>query len=356
MQVNGIEYVELYVGNAHQSAHYYRTAFGFSPIAFSALETGEREKTSLLMQQNNIRLILTSALKPESHIAQHVMTHGDSVKDIALSVTDARQAFKECLQRGAQPVMEPQVYELDGQKIVKATVATCGDTVHSLIERSVPNQRNIPNYQRIKKAAPAKATGLAAIDHIAICVNPGEVDTWVNFYQQVFDFQLSHQEDITTEYSGMNSKVVHNQTGRVKFPIMEPAPGKRRSQIEEYLTYHRGPGAQHIAFLSGNIANTVRKLNDNGIDFLSTPGAYYECLESRIGKIDEDLQALRSLNLLVDCDQWGYLMQIFTKHVQGRPTSFFEIIQRKGARGFGGGNIKALFEALEREQACRGNL
>ena len=356
MKVHGIEYVELYVGNAHQSAHYYRTAFGFRPVAFSALETGEREKTSVMMQQGNIRMILTSALTPDNPIAEHVLNHGDSVKDIAFSVSDARQAYKESVERGARPIMEPQTFDVDGQKIVKATVAACGDTVHSLVERSVPNQTNIPNYHGIKKAPPAKPTGLAAIDHVAICVEPGGVKDWVNFYENVFEFELTHEEDITTEYSGMNSKVVHNGTGKVKFPIMEPAPGKRRSQIEEYLSYHRGPGAQHIAFLSGNITGTVKSLCDNGIDFLNTPSTYYETLESRIGKIDEDLEALQNLNLLVDCDQWGYLMQIFTKPVQGRPTGFFEIIQRKGARGFGGGNIKALFEAIEREQAVRGNL
>jgi len=357
MYVTGIEYVEFYVGNAPQAAHFYRTALGFTPLAFKGLETGDRENASILMQQNNIRFVLTSPLQSESPIANHVLTHGDSVKDIAFSVTDAREAFKELVERGAEPVMEPQEFESDDAVTIKATVSGCGDMVHSLIQRSTREHTCLPGFKPMNGAArPAQSTGLAAIDHIAICVYPGELKKWSDFYLNVFDFELSHQEDIVTEYSAMNSRVVQNRSGRVKFPMMEPAPGKRKSQIEEYLSYHKGPGAQHIALISGDIFRSVKQLSDGGINFLDTPSTYYEMLEERLGKIKEDPRSLRDLNVLVDRDEWGYLMQIFTKPIHGRPTSFFEIIQRNGARGFGGGNIKALFEAIEREQARRGNL
>jgi len=357
MCVTGIEYVEFYVGNAPQAAHFYRTALGFTPLAFKGLETGDRENASILMQQNNIRFVLTSPLHSESPVADHVLTHGDSVKDIAFSVTDAREAFKELVERGAEPVMEPQEFKSDDTVTIKATVSGCGDMVHSLIQRSTREHTCLPGFKPMNGAArPAHSTGLAAIDHIAICVYPGELKKWSDFYLDVFDFELSHQEDIVTEYSAMNSRVVQNRSGRVKFPMMEPAPGKRKSQIEEYLSYHKGPGAQHIALISGDIFRSVKQLSDGGINFLDTPSTYYEMLEERLGKIKEDPRSLRDLNVLVDRDEWGYLMQIFTKPIHGRPTSFFEIIQRNGARGFGGGNIKALFEAIEREQARRGNL
>lgn len=357
MYVTGIEYVEFYVGNAPQAAHFYRTALGFTPLASRGLETGERDRASVLMQQNNIRFVLTSPLQSESPIADHVLTHGDSVKDIAFTVTDAREAYKELVERGARPVMEPQELESNDVVTIKATVGGCGDMVHSLVQRSTREHACLPEFKPLNGSArPAKPAGLAAIDHIAICVYPGELKKWSNFYLDVFDFELSHQEDIVTEYSAMNSRVVQNRSGRVKFPMMEPAPGKRKSQIEEYLTYHKGPGAQHIALISGDIFESVKQLSDGGISFLDTPSAYYEMLEERLGRIKEDPQLLRDLNVLVDRDEWGYLMQIFTKPIHGRPTAFFEIIQRNGARGFGGGNIKALFEAIEREQARRGNL
>ena len=356
MQLNGIDYIEFYVGNAHQAAHFYRTAFGFRPVAYAALETGERDKMSLLIQQHKIRFLLTSALSPDSVIAEHVKLHGDSIKDIAFSVDDATYAFEESVKRGAMPVMQPTTYKVNGGCVVKATIAAYGDTVHSFIQRLKVDSSGLPNCQAIKNPIAAVATGLTAIDHVAVCVEPGEVDHWIDFYEDVLGFRQSHREDIVTNSSAMNSKVVQNSTGKVKFPIMEPAEGKRKSQIEEYLSFHHGPGAQHIALLCGNILDTVRRLRNNGIDFLCTPVTYYEMLEDRVGRIAEDQLMLQELNVLVDRDEWGYLMQIFTKPLQGRPTAFFEVIQRKGARGFGSGNIKALFEAIEREQLLRGNL
>jgi 4-hydroxyphenylpyruvate dioxygenase len=357
MYVSGIEHIEFYVGNAPQAAHFYRTALGFTPVAFKGLETGDREQTSVLMQQNNIRFVVTSPLQSEGPIADHVTTHGDGVKDIAFTVSDAREAFKEMVSRGATPVQEPEEFESDGVVTIKATVGGCGNLVHSLIQRSTREHTVLPEYRPLNgNARKGEPAGLAAIDHIAICVYPGELERWSQFYIDVFDFELSHQEDIVTEYSAMNSKVVQSKSGRVKFPMMEPAAGKRKSQIEEYLSYHKGPGAQHIALISGDIFSSVKQLSDGGINFLDTPSSYYDMLEERLGTLKEDPRSLRDLNVLVDRDEWGYLMQIFTKPLHGRPTSFFEIIQRNGARGFGGGNIKALFEAIEREQARRGNL
>ena len=356
MQLNGIDYIEFYVGNATQAAHFYRTTFGFTPVAYAALETGEREQMSVVIQQHKIRLLLTSALSPDSAIAEHVKLHGDSIKDIAFSVDDATYAFEETVKRGAKAVMNPTTFKENGGCVVKATIAAFGDTVHSFIERRAVDSSCLPNCQVIKNPLPTIVTGLTDIDHVAVCVEAGEADRWIDFYQDVLEFRQSHREDIVTDSSAMNSKVVQNSTGQVKFPIMEPAAGKRESQIQEYLRFHHGPGAQHIALLSGNIIDTVRYLRDNGIDFLCTPVTYYDMLEDRVGRIVEDHQALQELNVLVDRDEWGYLMQIFTKPLQGRPTAFFEIIQRKGARGFGSGNIKALFEAIEREQLLRGNL
>jgi 4-hydroxyphenylpyruvate dioxygenase len=357
-EIKGIDYVEFYVGNASQAAHFYRLAFGFAPVALSTLETGERERTSFALEQNDIRLILTSALSPESPVAEHVKLHGDSVKDIAFAVTDATRAFEETVRRGARPVMEPTVYEQDEGRIVKATVAACGDTVHSFIERSNKGAGAsfFPGFQPMKNPPLTAPTALKSIDHIAICVEPGTLKRWYDFYIDVFGFYHSHQEDIVTDNTAMNSGVVENAGGSVKFPLMEPAANKRRSQIDEYLDFHHGPGAQHIALLSSDIKQTVRSLRANGIPFLYTPDTYYETLEARVGKLDEDFETLRELNILVDRDQQGILMQVFTKPLHDRPTAFMEIIERRGARGFGGGNIKALFESIEREQARRGNL
>jgi 4-hydroxyphenylpyruvate dioxygenase len=353
---NGFDYIELYVGNAYQAAHFYRTAFGFLPVAFAGLETGESDRVSYIMEQGQVRLILTAATSPESPVAEHVRLHGDSIKDIAFIVDDLANAFTIAVKHGATPVMEPSIFEDQDGRVIKATIATCGHTVHSFIQRDGSRRTLFPQYRPITKSLPALSSGLKEIDHIAISVEKGTLDQWIDFYKSVLDFHQSHQEDIFTEYSAMNSKVVQNDNGTIKFPIMEPALGRRKSQIEEYLEFNNGPGAQHVAFLSSNIVETVCLLRKNSIEFLRTPDTYYQELESRIGEIDEDIDSLRELNILADRDQWGYLFQIFSKPLQSRPTLFIEIIQRVGARGFGGGNIRALFEAVEREQAMRGNL
>ena len=356
LQIKNIDYVEFYVGNASQAAHFYRMAFGFTPIAFSSLETGERDRSSVVVEQNNVTLIFTSALSSASPVAEHVRVHGDSVKDIAFNVDDVQFTFEETVRRGARPVMEPTVFEQDEGRFVKATVAAYGDTVHSFIHRKGVDERFFPGYQKFKNPTQTIPTGLTAFDHIAVCVEPRSLKNWFDFYIDVFDFHHSHQEDIVTENTAMNSGVVENSNGRVKFPIMEPAPSKHASQIAEYLEFHHGPGAQHIALLTDDIVETIRRLRANGIDFLYTPDTYYETLEERVGKLDIDKQSLRELGILVDQDRWGAMFQIFSKPLHGRPTAFMEIIQREGARGFGGGNIKALFEAIEREQALRGTL
>lgn len=356
LQLNGYDYVEFYVGNAHQAAHYYRTAFGFTPTAYSGLETGRRDSVSYVVEQGGIRLVLTSALDPSGPVAEHVMLHGDGVKDIAFKVKDAARAFDELIARGARPVMEPALTEDEQGRVVKATVGVYGDTVHSLVQRDGYEGAFLHGYMPLERKQPPAAIGLSAIDHIAISMEPGELERWVEFYKSVLSFHESHREDVETAYSAMNSKVVQNSTGRIKFPMVEPASGRRRSQIEEYLEFYHGPGVQHVAFLSGDIVKSVAALRAGGNEFLRTPPTYYEMLKDRVGSIREDVDALRGLNILVDRDEWGYLMQIFTKPVQSRPTVFMEVIQRKGARGFGSGNIRALFEALEREQTLRGNL
>jgi 4-hydroxyphenylpyruvate dioxygenase len=359
LPLKGIDYVEFYVGNARQAAHFYRLAFGFKPVAYAGLETGIRDRTSYVMEQRNIRLVLTGTLTPDSPIAEHVRLHGDGVKDIAFTVDDATYAFEETVKRGARPVMEPTVFEGQKGRIIKSTIAAYGDTVHSFIQRDQYHGTFFPKFHALKKDVPVTPTGLAAIDHIVGNVELGKMNEWVGFYNEVLGFhqlQAFTDDDISTEYSALMSKVVENGEGRIKFPINEPAEGKRKSQIDEYLQYYHGPGAQHLALITGDIIATVRALRDNGIEFLRTPDTYYDMLTQRVGRIDEDIETLRELNILVDRDDEGYLLQIFTRPLQDRPTVFFEIIQRKGARGFGAGNFKALFEAIEREQELRGNL
>lgn len=357
LHLKGFDYIEFYVGNAHQAAHFYRTAFGFKPVAYSGLETGARDRLSYVLEQRNIRLVLTSALDHTDPVAEHVRLHGDGVKDIAFTVKDAAQAFDETLKRGARPLLEPTLFEDNGGSVIKASVGVYGDTAHSFIQRGDYEGVFFPNHVPLKDIPPPPISPcLAAVDHIAISLEPGQLDEWVEFYQKVFGFAVSHHEDVETEYSAMNSKVMQDETGKIKFPMVEPAEGKRRSQIEEYLAFYRGPGVQHIALLSADIVKTVDALRAGGNQFLRTPETYYEMLGERVGRIEEELDALRARNILVDRDESGYLMQIFTKPLQGRPTVFMEAIQRKGARGFGSGNIKALFQALEREQALRGNL
>jgi 4-hydroxyphenylpyruvate dioxygenase len=356
VKIKGFDYVEFYVSNPYQAAHFYRTMFGFKPVAYSGLETGTNDRVSFLIEQRNTRFLLTAGLAFDSPISDHVRLHGDGIKDIAFRVDDASTAFDIAVKRGAMPIMEPTIFEDEQGQVVKSTIATFGSTVHSFIQRDGYGGAFLPKFQPLSNSIPATSPGIAAIDHVAISVEQGQLDIWVEFYKEVLGFYPSHQEDISTEYSAMNSKVVQNDTGRIKFPMMEPAPGKRKSQIEEYLTFYRGAGVQHLALLSDDIIGTVRTLRTNSIEFLRTPDSYYDMLEGRIGKIEEDTARLRELNILVDRDAWGYLLQIFTKPLQGRPTFFIEVIQRRGARGFGGGNIKALFEAVERDQAARGNL
>jgi 4-hydroxyphenylpyruvate dioxygenase len=354
--LKGFDYIELYVGNARQAAHFYRTAFGFVPIAYSGLETGVRDRTSIVVQQNDVTLMLTAALTPDSPIAEHVKLHGDDVKDIALNVADAELAFEVAVENGARAIMKPTVIEGLGGSITKATIAAFGDTVHSFIQRNGHDSSFFPNFQAIENPTLTIPTGLMAIDHVAVSVEADQLNDLVAFYNRVLNFRHSFSEDIVTNYSAMNSKVVENMSGLIKFPIVEPAPGLRKSQIEEYLAFHHGPGAQHIALTSDDMIATVRALRANGNEFLETPGSYYDMLPDRVGEIEEDVAELRELHILVDRDKWGYLMQIFTKPLLNRPTVFLEIIQRKRAKGFGSGNINALFQAIERDQATRGNL
>lgn len=354
--IMGIDYIEFYVGNAWQAAHFYCTAFGFSKRAYAGLETGLRDRASFVVEQRNMRFALTSPLAPDGSIAQHVHIHGDGVKDIAFLVNDCRGVFHETVKRGARPIQEPAVMEDETGQVVKATIGAFGDTVHSFIERKNYEGVHLPDYRPINNQPSGGLTGLVSVDHAAISVEPGTLDKWVSFYEETLGFHQSHQEDVLTEYSGMNSRVVQNSTGSIKFPIVEPAAGKRKSQIEEYLSFYGGSGVQHVAMSCESIVNTIRALRSNYVSFVDIPSSYYDAVRDRIGNVDLDIKALRELNILVDRDGWGHLMQIFTRPVQSRPTVFLEVIQRVGARGFGGGNIKALFEAVEREQAKRGNL
>ena len=356
LRLKDFDYIELHVGNALQAAHFYRTAFGLCPVAYAGLETGARDRQSVVVGQQKIRLVLTSALDSDGQIAEHVKLHGDGVKDIALRVSDATQAFNETVKRGAKPVMEPTVLQDAGGRAVKASIGACGDTVHSFIERDAYAGAFLPGYQTIENSSLQVSTGLRTVDHVAFNVEYGRLDQWVEFYKQVLGFHEFQCEDVSTQNSAMNVKVIQDTTNRIKFSMVAPAGGRRRSQIEEFLMYYHGPGVQHFALSSDNIIKTVRTIRTNGVEFTRTPDTYYHLLESRIGKIKEDLAALEELKILADRDEWGYLLQIFTKPLQSRPTVFLEIIQRKGARGFGGGNIKALFEAVEREQELRGNL
>lgn len=363
LQVKGFDYIEFYVGNAQQAAHFYRAMYGFKISAYAGLETGTRDRVSYLLEQGDIRLMLTSALHPNSPIARHVDLHGDGVKDIALKVDDTYGVFERAVRQGARPVSEPTVFEDENGSSIKAVIGAFGDTVHTLTQFDSASDDAasrlgvfLPHFVPLNNRAPVVNTGLETVDHIAVSVPQGELEQWVEFYRKVLGFHQSHQEDVSTEYSAMNTKVVQCSNNSVKFPIVEPAPGRRKSQVQEHLEFYGGAGVQHVAFLTESIIDAVRALRTNGNEFLCPPDSYYGMLEERISRIDEDVSLLRSLDILVDRDEWGYLMQIFTKPVQCRPTVFLEVIQRKLAKGFGGGNIKALFEANEREQALRGNL
>jgi 4-hydroxyphenylpyruvate dioxygenase len=360
MPLHGIDHLELWVGNAAQAAYFLTHAYGFTEVAYAGLETGMRDRVSHVLQQGRIRLVLTGTLDASNEIAAHHRAHGDGVKVVALSVPDTSAAYREALARGAAGLLEPyDLYDEHGTVRV-AEIAAYGDTVHRFVERGGYDGPFLPGFvEMAHDGDPSQPRMLAGIDHVVANVQLGAMETWVKFYEDVFGMkELIHfsDEDISTEYSALMSKVVTSGDGRVKFPINEPAEGKRRSQIDEYLDYYGGPGVQHIAVSTTDIVATVTALAERGVRFLRTPDSYYEQLPERIGEIDESLDDLRRLGILVDRDDEGYLLQIFTKPLGDRPTIFFEIIERHGARGFGEGNFKALFEAIEREQALRGNL
>ena len=357
--INGTDFIEFYVGTAKQAAHFYQAAFGFQIVAYRGPETGVRDRVSYLLTQNKIRLVLTSPLGPDGEIADHVRRHGDGVRDIALWVDDARDAYAKAIERGAESAYEPRVLRDDDGQVVVAGIKIYGDTMHSLVERRGYRGLFMPGFKKREVHYRAQPTGLLHVDHCVGNVELGKMNYWVGFYERVMGFKnlISFDDtDISTEYSSLMSKVMANGNERIKFPINEPAQGKKKSQIDEYLEFYRGPGVQHLALATDDIIATVTALRDRGVEFLRTPSTYYQELQGRVGKIDEPVETLEELGILVDRDPDGYLLQIFSKPVQDRPTLFYEIIERKGARSFGKGNFKALFEAIEREQAARGNL
>lgn len=360
----GTDYVELYVGNAKQAAHFYKTAFGFQSLAYAGLETGLKDRSSYVLVQDKIRLVLTTPLNTDSPLNDHLKKHGDGVKVAALWVEDARSAFEETTKRGAKPFMEPTVEKDEFGEVVRSGIYTYGETVHMFVERKNYTGAFLPGYQKWESDYNPSPTGLKYIDHMVGNVGWGEMNTWVKWYEEVMGFVnfLSFDDkQINTEYSALMSKVMSNGNGRIKFPINEPAEGKKRSQIEEYLDFYGGPGIQHMAIATDDIITTVTQLRERGVEFLSAPPSeYYADVPNRLGDhmkmMKEDLNVIQNLAILVDADEEGYLLQIFTKPLQDRPTLFFEIIQRMGAKGFGAGNFKALFESIEREQAKRGTL
>ncbi|QED38567.1 4-hydroxyphenylpyruvate dioxygenase [Antarcticibacterium arcticum] len=355
----GTDFVELYVGNAKQAAYYYQQAWGFQPVAYAGLETGRKDRVSYVLQQDKIRIVLTSPLQPGGDINAHINKHGDGVKVVALWVDDARKSYEETTQRGAESYVEPYTIEDTNGTVVISGIHTYGETVHLFIERKNYSGPFLPGYREYAPKFKAAPTGLKYIDHMVGNVGWNEMNKWCEFYAKVMGFaQLVSfdDKDISTDYTALMSKVMSNGNGRIKFPINEPAEGKRKSQIEEYIDFYNGAGVQHIALATDNIIETVTNLRDRGVEFLFVPEAYYDTVLDRVGEIDEDLAPLKELGVLIDRDDEGYLLQIFTKPVLDRPTMFFEIIQRKGAQSFGKGNFKALFEAIEREQEARGTL
>ena len=359
LPLQGTDYVEFYVGNAKQAAYYYQSAFGFQPVAYCGPETGTRETVSYVVRQNKLTFVFTTALRPEHPVAEHVHQHGDGVKVIALRVEDASSAWKETTARGGKSYMEPITLSDKCGELTLSGIHTYGDTVHLFVERKNYTGTFMPGFREWKPSCHLPSTGLLYVDHCVGNVGWNQMEPWVRFYEEVMGFRniLSFDDnDISTEYSALMSKVMSNGNGFVKFPINEPAEGKKKSQVEEYLEFYKGEGVQHVALATANIVETVTQLRDRGVEFLRVPSSYYRELLSRVGAIDEDLAPLEELGILVDRDDEGYLLQIFTKPVEDRPTVFFEIIQRKGAQSFGKGNFKALFEAIEREQSARGNL
>jgi 4-hydroxyphenylpyruvate dioxygenase len=359
LPINGTDHIEFYVGNAKQSAQFYQHCMGFDLVAYAGPETGVRDRASYVLQQNKIRFVLTTPLQPDSDIAKHVAKHGDGVKVLALWVDDAKKSHYETTSRGAVSALAPQVTKDEFGEVVTASIKTYGDTIHTFVERKNYKGIFLPGYQPRQQEFKAKPIGLKHVDHCVGNVELGKMNDWVSFYETVMGFKLLitfDDSDISTEYSALMSKVVSNGNGYIKFPINEPAEGKKKSQIEEYLDFYKGPGVQHIAIATDDIIDTVSELRKRGMEFLRVPDTYYEDVMQRVGKIDEDLKELKKLNILIDRDEEGYLLQIFSKPIQDRPTLFFEIIERNGAKSFGKGNFKALFESIEREQALRGNL
>jgi 4-hydroxyphenylpyruvate dioxygenase len=359
LPLQGTDYIEFYVGNAKQAAHYYKTAFGFQSLAYAGPETGTKDRASYVIRQNNLTFVLTTPVRPDNPVADHIYKHGDGVKVLALKVEDATTAWEETTKRGGRSYLEPiTMTDGDGQFIMSG-IHTYGDTVHVFIERNNYNGVFMPGFRKWESSYQPSETGLLYVDHCVGNVGWNQMNPWVKFYEEVMGFRnilTFDDKDISTEYSALMSKVMSNGNGFVKFPINEPAEGKKKSQVEEYLDFYNGEGVQHVAIATKNIVATVTELQKRGLEFLKIPPSYYETVLDRVGHIDEDLRPLEELGILVDRDDEGYLLQIFSKPVEDRPTLFFEIIQRKGAKSFGKGNFKALFEALEREQEARGNL
>jgi 4-hydroxyphenylpyruvate dioxygenase len=359
LPINGTDYVEMYVGNAKQAAHFYKTAFGFQSLAYCGLETGNREYCSYVLEQGKIRLVLTTPFNPDSEISDHIRRHGDGVKVIALWVDDARKSWEETTRRGAESVMEPTVFSDKDGEVVKSGIKTYGDTIHIFVERKNYRGVFLPGFVKWESEYQPAPIGLKYIDHMVGNVELGEMNRWSRFYAEVMGFAnlvTFDDKDISTQYTALMSKVMTNGNGRIKFPINEPAQGLKKSQIEEYLDFYGGPGCQHIAVATDDIVHTIAEMRRRGVEFLYVPGSYYDTVPHRVGEIAEDLQKLKSLGIMVDRDEDGYLLQIFTRPVEDRPTLFFEIIQRKGAKSFGKGNFQALFESIEAEQARRGTL
>ena len=359
LPINGTDYVEFYVGNAKQAAHFYQSAFGFQPLAYAGLETGLKDRTSYVVKQDKITLVLTAALTPDSPVAEHHLKHGDGVKVIALWVDDAKQAFEETVARGAKPYEEPRTIKDENGEVVISGIHTYGDTIHTFVERKNYKGDFLPGFIKWDPEYQPEDTGLLYVDHVVGNVGWNEMDTIANFYSHVFGFEqlISFDDkDISTEYTALKSKVMASDNMWIKFPINEPAKGKKKSQVEEYLDFYGGPGPQHLALATDDIVKTISALRNRGVDFLHVPDTYYDTVMDRVGEIEEDLDVLKKHKILIDRDDSGYLLQLFTKPVEDRPTFFFEIIQRKGAQSFGKGNFQALFESIEREQESRGTL
>jgi 4-hydroxyphenylpyruvate dioxygenase len=359
LPLEGTDYVEFYVGNAKQAAHFYKTAFGFQSLAYAGPETGIKDRASYAVRQNKLTLVFTTPLRPGNSMADHIAKHGDGIKVLALRVNDATNAWEETTKRGGVSCLEPQTLKDENGEVVVSGINTYGETIHLFIERKNYRGAFLPGFREWKSHYNPPSTGLLYVDHCVGNVGWNQMNKWVKFYEDVMGFRnilTFDDKDISTEYSALMSKVMSTGNGFVKFPINEPAEGKKKSQVEEYLEFYNGEGCQHVAMATANIVETVADLQNRGVEFLKVPTSYYDELQDRVGKIDEDIESLKELGILVDRDDEGYLLQIFTKPVEDRPTLFFEIIQRKGAKSFGKGNFKALFEAIEREQEARGNL